>query len=120
MVELLVPYPLPMPLPQPIPRPVPRPVPEPEPGPVSPGPGSGIGIPIPGTSGGTIGQPFADLFSFPVDWKYLGAVLFLAVTVNFVERYNPDYGFVYAGILLLGVIVVDGRFGPALARLVGR
>lgn len=62
-------------------------------------------------------QPFADLFKFPVNWRYIFGVIVLLITVQIAQQYDPMAAMVYAVILLLGVIVVDGRFGPELERL---
>ena len=114
---------IPLPIPRPIPFPIPQPViPVPSPNPSAPSPGTGI--PIPGGSGGSGGgsftQPFADLFNFDVNWKYVASFIGLAITVYLADGYSPSGAIVYVIILLLGIILIDGRFGPELERIAGR
>lgn len=96
---------------------LPQPYPVPFPG-VSPGvsPEVSPGV-VPGSNPPGIMAPFAELFNVDLNWKYVLAVLFLLLTVNMVEGWNSDYAWTYMAILLLGVIVVDGRFGPQLSAL---
>lgn len=71
-----------------------------------------------GTGGSSFTKPFADLFKFDVNWKYVASFIGLAITVYLAQGYDPNAAIVYVIILLLGIIVVDGRFGPELERLV--
>jgi hypothetical protein len=125
----------PVPLPgwpvEPIPLPPLPGYPTPSPGigtGVSPGidPGVSPGI-SPGVSpaimpSGSITGPFSDLFNFPINWRYMLAILVILLTVNAVEEWNMTYAWVYVFILLLGLTIVAGNqfanFGAELRRIV--
>ena len=112
---------IPTPMPAPIPWPQPRPgVGTPYPSP-SPSPGGGTtGVPFPVATSPGITEPFADLFKFTPDWKLLGALVFVAITVGIVERQYPEYVWLYVGILLLGFVITSRTFTPGLDKLLGR
>jgi hypothetical protein len=78
-----------------------------------------IGAMPSGGSGGSIGQTFAALFGFAVDWRYILALLLMLLSVTVVESVWPEWVWPYVGVLLLGIVVVNERFGPALDSLVG-
>lgn len=104
--------PLPYPNPAPIPWPVPRPTPEPTPGTTTPEPVPGVPFPMPSPipGGGAFLQPFTNLFAFDVDWRLIIAIIILALTVDLMAQQNESVAWGYAGILLLGAIVITGRF----------
>lgn len=93
------------------------------PGVGSPVPAPGVGIPFPtpmptpvapaGTNG------FAALLKFSLDWRFLGALLFMLLTVGIVDSVWPEYVWPYVGILLLGLTLANVNFGPQLDKLVG-
>lgn len=71
------------------------------------------------TSGGSITDAFAAPFDFPLDWKLIGAILLLILTINAMETWYPEYVWYYVAILLLGAVITKrfGGFGNALRSL---
>src|SRR5436189_3567397 len=98
-----LPMPLPIwPIPVPWPAPVPG-VPAPAPGPTLP-PAIVIPSPSPPAAQGpqSFWGPFADLFKFPIDVRFVMALLFLLLTVDWLNETYPEYVWWYVWALLLG------------------
>lgn len=121
-----LPIPVPWPNPPPgIPIPAPRqpvpvpgfPIPVPDPGPITTSPI--LTSPGPSFTPGVTG-PFSDLFKFVPDWALIGALILVALSVEFVDQTYPEYVWMYVGILLLGIILLSPGFTPQLNRWLGR
>jgi hypothetical protein len=112
---------IPLPLPQPIP--IPWPHPSPGVGTPAPSPGvgvsPGIGIPIPtAPTPNLTGGGFGGLFKFSLDWRFLGALLFILLTVGIVDEVWPEWAWPYVGILLSGLLAVNHvKFSEGFDRL---
>lgn len=113
-----MPNPIPIPWPNPPPG-ISVPIPITTPSPIAPGPVTTIPVPT-AVAGGGFTAPFANLFKFALDWRFLGAFVLIALSVAYVEDAYPDYAYPYAGILLLGFILTSAAFGPEFSRLIGR
>jgi hypothetical protein len=112
-----VPIPLPIPWPAPSPgvgTPVPTPAPAPLPSTLTPV----IVAPKPGGTGNPA-EGLAGLFKFSLDWRFLGALLFMLLTVGVVDEVWPAYVWPYVGILLLGLTLTNIEFSPRFAALFG-
>lgn len=113
-----------LPLPLPMPVPIPWPHPSPGVGTPAPSPGvgvsPGVGIPIPtAPTPNLTSAGFGGLFKFSLDWRFLGALLFILLTVGIVDEVWPEWAWPYVG-LLLGSLTVANRagFSQGLSRLV--
>ena len=117
--------PAPITLPVPMPTPFPIPWPSPRPGVGTPAPTTpsiGITPPVPmptAPSPNLTGNGLSDLFKFRLDWRFLGALLFILLTVELANQIYPEYVWAYVGILLLGLAEVNTGFLSGLTRLVG-
>ena len=101
--------PITLPMPIPIPWPSPSPgvgTPAPSPG-VQPSPSPGIPFPSPQPIAVAPAGGFPGLFKFPIDWKKLGALLFLVITVELVNDIWPEWSWPYVGLLLAGLLLVN-------------
>jgi hypothetical protein len=115
-------FPNPIPAPNPITVPVPTPTfPTITTEPNAPA-GMGVGV-IPGTpaggGSGSIGDTFAGLFKFDVNWRFMAGLVFITLTVYAVEQKAPEYVWTYIGILLLGYVLAKTAFGPQLNAILG-
>jgi hypothetical protein len=67
-------------------------------------------------TGGITGA-FADLFRFDLNWRYLAALLFMSLVVNWVEGQDAQLAWMLVGILLLGIALKTPSFAAHLSEL---